>query len=300
MILDKVLDISSMCPDIIETKLMYEREREWKPNPQMINKWLVLYNLQNDYLKRIRPNLDAMKNNVDIMNKKIEKEKEQKENLRNSQQFINKMNSDVNKNNEKVNNSFDSNDKKCDDEELMYKNNKIVGPAKEDFDNYDTTQKGINPEVSSPKNNKNPHVANNLEMINLIDKGLNRKSNSNNQFNSDMPNVFAFNKKLLNQLKTEGRKDTEIGNAYRASDPLKPNIPISNENVNLNRNNGEIKLDNSNINKLKAEMNSFKFSEKTSSISQEEEQTSSDFPNPQGKNTSYRIKFSIYQIDKFN
>ena len=38
MKLDKVLDISSMCPDIVATKLLTQREREWKPDPAVTNK----------------------------------------------------------------------------------------------------------------------------------------------------------------------------------------------------------------------------------------------------------------------
>ena len=119
-----------MCPDIIETKLKYEREREWKPDPQLINKWTVLYNLQKDYLKRIKPNLDGVKNYNEVLNKKITKERIEKTNLSNLIQFQNKVNSDLSYKGKNINNSFDSDDKKCDDDDLKYHNNKVVGPSK--------------------------------------------------------------------------------------------------------------------------------------------------------------------------
>ena len=56
-----------MCPDIVETKLLNQREREWRPDPQVINKWTVLYNLQKDYMSRIQPQIQAMKSYDDIM-----------------------------------------------------------------------------------------------------------------------------------------------------------------------------------------------------------------------------------------
>jgi predicted rRNA methylase YqxC with S4 and FtsJ domains len=119
-----------MCPDIVETKLKLERERKWNPDPQMINKWTVLFNLQKDYLSRIKPALDGMKNYNGVFNEKIKKQKLEKENLENLIQFQNKINADLSSRDVIKNTKFDSDEKICDDEELKYKSNKIVAAVK--------------------------------------------------------------------------------------------------------------------------------------------------------------------------
>ena len=107
-VLDKVLDISAMCPDIVETKLLNQREREWRPDPQVINKWTVLYNLQKDYMQRILPQIEATKKYDDVMHQKIIKEKTEKENLANLIQFQNKVNSDLVRSHHALTTKFDS------------------------------------------------------------------------------------------------------------------------------------------------------------------------------------------------
>jgi len=119
-----------MCPDIVETKLKFERERNWNPDPQMVNKWTVLFNLQKDYLKRIKPSLDGIKNYNSIFNEKIKKQKIERQNLENLIQFQNKVNSDLANKDAIKRTKFDSDNKECDDEEMKYKNNKIAAPVK--------------------------------------------------------------------------------------------------------------------------------------------------------------------------
>jgi hypothetical protein len=128
-LLDKVLDISAMCPDIVETKLLNQREREWRPDPQVINKWTILYNLQKDYMERILPQIEATKKYDDVMHQKIIKEKAEKENLANLIQFQNKVNSDLQKSQKRQITKFDS-DKSDGDESLHYKHLQVVGPSK--------------------------------------------------------------------------------------------------------------------------------------------------------------------------
>jgi len=38
-----------MCPDIVETKLLSQREREWKPDPAVTNKCIFIYNFKGLY-----------------------------------------------------------------------------------------------------------------------------------------------------------------------------------------------------------------------------------------------------------
>jgi len=158
-----------MCPDIVETKLKFERERKWNPDPQMINKWTVLFNLQKDYLSRIKPALDGMKNYNGVFNEKIKKQKLEKENLENLIQFQNKINADLSSRDLIKNTKFDSDEKTCDDEELKYKSNKIVA--------------AVEPQLNVSKAN----IAN--------------KSNNNN-----MPLIKEFNKKLLGSLKGKSNR----------------------------------------------------------------------------------------------
>lgn len=121
-----------MCPDIVETKLLNQREREWRPDPQVINKWTVLYNLQKDYMERILPQIEATKKYDDVMHQKIIKEKAEKENLANLIQFQNKVNSDLVRSHHALTTKFDS-DKSEGDESLNYKHLQVVGPSLTDF-----------------------------------------------------------------------------------------------------------------------------------------------------------------------
>jgi hypothetical protein len=118
-----------MCPDIVETKLLNQREREWKPDPQVINKWTILYNLQKDYMERILPQIEATKKYDDVIHKKILKEKAEKDNLANLIQFQNKVNGDLQKSHKEMTTKFDS-DKADDDQLLHYKHLQTVGPSK--------------------------------------------------------------------------------------------------------------------------------------------------------------------------
>lgn len=256
-----------MCPDIVETKLMYEREREWKPDPQVINKWTVLHNLQKDYLQRIKPSLDGMKNYQEVLTDKIKKEKQEKENLQNLIQFQNKVNADLRKGDEIKNNSFDSDDKKCDDEELKYKNNKIVGAAKNKFDKNNLHNYNNN------NNNNGRSEIENLEERNNNNNGSNNSGNNliandSNNNSSDKPNLFALNKKIFNDFKS----NASFNNAENYNDNNNSNSSLSSIAQ------SEKKLDNSNISKLKSAMASFfnkddkaafKFSETKSEIKSE-------------------------------
>ena len=246
-----------MCPDIIETKLKFEREREWKPDPQVINKWTVLYNLQKDYLQRIKPGLDGIKNYQDILTDKIRKEKQEKENLQNLIQFQNKVNVDLRKGDEPKNNSFDADDNKCDDEELKYKNNKIIGSAKND-------------------NFKKNEVDNLAQKNNIKDNSKNESVNNNddNGNSSDKPNLFAFNKKMFNDFKNTASFDS----AYNNNNSPMNNQPSGKNSDSNGSQQSEKKLNDSNINKLKSAMASFfnkndkaafKFSETNSEIKSE-------------------------------
>jgi hypothetical protein len=121
----KVVEITSMCPDVVESKLKFQRERNWNPDPQLLNKWTVLFNLQKDYLTRIKPAFDGMKNYNEIFKAKINKQRIEKENLNNLIQFQNKMNSDLSHDEKIKRTEFDVDDLHCDDEELKENSNKI-------------------------------------------------------------------------------------------------------------------------------------------------------------------------------
>ena len=107
-----------MCPDVVESKLKFERERNWNPDPQLLNKWTVLFNLQRDYLTRIKPAMDGMKNYNQIFNANLNKKRIEKENLNNLIQFQNKLNSDLSHGEIVKRTEFDVDDLHCDDEEM--------------------------------------------------------------------------------------------------------------------------------------------------------------------------------------
>lgn len=283
-----------MCPDIVETKLMYEREREWKPDPQVINKWTVLYNLQKDYLQRIKPSIDGMKNYQDVLTEKIKKEKQEKENLQNLIQFQNKVNSDLRKTDNIKNNSFDSDDKKCDDEDLKYKNNKIIAPAKNN--NYLNENSNNKDNSDSKKYEVNILAQKNNIDENSNDKNdLNNNTNYNNQNASDKPNLFAFNKKLFTDFKNNN--DSANKHNTNNNNNAHTNSQQYSERNNINQNEqSDNKLDESNKNKLKSAMASFlnkddkattfKFSERNSEITNENQ-----------VNGKKRMKFTFIKIN---
>lgn len=103
----QALDITGMCPDIIETQLLTSRHREWKPDPDIINKWVVLYNMQKDYLNKIKPGVDKLASIDKKMHEVNLKKKIQLENLSSIIQFQNKVNDDANKQNKKHQTTLD-------------------------------------------------------------------------------------------------------------------------------------------------------------------------------------------------
>lgn len=95
----KVLDITSMCPDIVETQLLSQKNREWKPDPDIMNKWVLLYNMQKDYVKRIKPGVDKFLSYDKVLHEEAVKKKVQLENMANLIQFQNKVNQDISRRN---------------------------------------------------------------------------------------------------------------------------------------------------------------------------------------------------------
>ena len=116
-----------MCPDVVETKLLSQRQREWQPDPQVINKWTVLYNLQKDYMDRVKPKIEGMKTYDQVLGTKLVQEKVERENLSNLIQFQNKVNNDLKKKSEDV--KFNK-DEDCDDDDQSYSHNKIAAANK--------------------------------------------------------------------------------------------------------------------------------------------------------------------------
>jgi hypothetical protein len=122
-----------MCPDVVDTKLLTQRQREWKPDPKTINKCktstkigIVLFNLQKDYMERIKPEIDNVKNYDKQMHEKLLKEKIEKENLANLVEFQNKVNSDLAHTANPYAKEFTKDH--CDDEDLKYKHLQSVSP----------------------------------------------------------------------------------------------------------------------------------------------------------------------------
>ena len=137
----KVLDISTMCPDIVETKLLPQRERAWKPDPQIINKWVVLYNLQKDYINRLKPAADQIKNYDIIMHQKKLKEKIKNENLANLIQFQKHVNNNLARSQLT---KLDQKEEDCDDEDLKYKHNQNLSGGKDLITNPTNSLKEYN------------------------------------------------------------------------------------------------------------------------------------------------------------
>jgi hypothetical protein len=167
-----------MCPDIVETKLLNQREREWRPDPQVINKWTVLYNLQKDYMSRILPQIQAMKNYDDGMHDKLIKEKVEKQNLANLIQFQNKVNADLAKGSSDY--KFDT-EKNCDDNGLKFAHNQVVGPEKPHLSDFNKLL------VSQLKNGKDFDltITKNLDPSNrsILEASMKNFINNQNGFN---------------------------------------------------------------------------------------------------------------------
>lgn len=127
---------------------MLERERNWDADQESINKWTVLFNLQKDYLKRIKPNLDTFKNYNDILLEKRKKEQQSKENLRNIIQFQNKINKDLS-HNEKF---YVENYNKADDGEIF--KNILTQPYTNDQGIF-SSNKRVSKDLKSNSQDKN-------------------------------------------------------------------------------------------------------------------------------------------------
>lgn len=89
----KVFEIDNKCTDIVNTKLINQRENILKGEPDLIKKWTTLYNIQKDYYTRIALKIKEIKNYDDTLEKK--KEKEREENMKNLNEFANKINRDL-------------------------------------------------------------------------------------------------------------------------------------------------------------------------------------------------------------
>jgi hypothetical protein len=87
--------LSSLCPDIIDTKLLKQKEREWQPDPQVLSKWENMYNLQKDYMDRVLPKLQETMHYDNVITKKQKIEKIKLENAEMMRQFEDKVNRDV-------------------------------------------------------------------------------------------------------------------------------------------------------------------------------------------------------------
>jgi hypothetical protein len=92
---DKSLDISNLCPDIVDTKLLKQKERQWQPDPQVLSKWTNMYNLQEDYVKRVLPKFQATMNYDNVLKQKQASEKIRMENADIMKQVQEKINNDL-------------------------------------------------------------------------------------------------------------------------------------------------------------------------------------------------------------
>ena len=93
----KVLEIDSSCTDIVQTKLINQKENIWKADPEIINKWSILFNLQKDYYTRILPQIQSMQNYNEKLHTQKLREKEYQRNLKNLMDFENRINLDLKK-----------------------------------------------------------------------------------------------------------------------------------------------------------------------------------------------------------
>ena len=91
----KVFEIDSKCTDIVSTKLINQRESLLKKDPDIMNKWTNVYNLQKDYFTRIVPKIKEIKNYDETLRLNKKKEKEKEENMKNLIEFENKINKDL-------------------------------------------------------------------------------------------------------------------------------------------------------------------------------------------------------------
>lgn len=91
----KVFEIDSKCTDIVSTKLINQRESLLKKEPDIMNKWTNVYNLQKDYFTRIIPKINEIKNYDETLRLNKKKEKEKEENMKNLIEFENKINRDL-------------------------------------------------------------------------------------------------------------------------------------------------------------------------------------------------------------
>ena len=175
-----------MCPDIVETKLLTQRQRLWEPDKHVIDKWAVLYNLQKDYVDRMKPKLDQMKSYDEVLGEKLKKEKADKENLSNLIQFQNKVNGDMKTKSENSNRFYNEDD--SDDTNQSYSNSKTAA-TKKNGNRLSDFNKLLLKELNEEKSKQKKITSTNKEKLTETMKNFFKNNINNESINSDMSQI---------------------------------------------------------------------------------------------------------------
>ena len=111
-----------------------------------------MFNLQKDYMERIKPEMDNVKNYDKQIHQRLLKEKVEKENLANLIQFQNKVNGDLAHTSNTYSNEFTKDH--CDDEDMNYKHLQAVAPQTGIINNPKQTMM-MNQKILNGNNNMN-------------------------------------------------------------------------------------------------------------------------------------------------
>ena len=203
----KVLDLSLTCPDVIKTDLLSQRSRNWKPDPSVLNKWVMLYASQQNNLMKSELNKKLLNDNNEYQ--KAKKKSSKYFNNKIAQHFKNKKFDKVDTNNNFYTNQITLNNKDSLTNKIKeFKLNNKNKNKKTAYNNSFLNNQKVNKEefIKLDKNNVNELIKqikdlkNNYKITNIND---NNDSKSNNSFDNLYTKVINFNKNNLNKNTNE-------------------------------------------------------------------------------------------------
>lgn len=193
----KVLEIDSSCTDIVQAKLINQKENIWKADPEIINKWSILFNLQKDYYTRILPQIQSMQNYNEKLHIQKIREKEYQRNLKNLMDFENRINLDLKKEEEVlkvvplketvVTNPIPSEEKQASEE--------VQFPYVKDFFFKEKEKKEgpEKPEAQKEESISNPPLLNFTSFLELSFRSQSQSTTLDNEFNELLEKTNNYN-----------------------------------------------------------------------------------------------------------
>ena len=243
-----VLDITSMCPDVVETQFLSQRNRQWKPDSELMNKWISMYNIEKNHYDRVKGNMEKLKDYDKILLEKNIKKKIELNNLANLVQFQNKVNEDIQKHKEiaHIKDVVEQSFFNMKSPEILPNNinnfNDIKDPINNSYQSVSSNKPDENVEsYFNTKNQINNSKTNALPLQNEDEISKLNKNNLQSKMNEFMSNDFKFKQTSNKNEEKSDKKDVFEDNSIWDKETINNEIPekaqpllYSNGNINYN------------------------------------------------------------------